>query len=411
MTRLAVVRRPGALSVAMIVASVSTAVAISLAMDVVLVRYSTVRPVDIVVTALFNLTCVLQSLVGSIIEWRRPGHTMGRLLMLSGPLYAFLAAGWQTADVLKPVVDQQVYRLVNWAGALLSYPGVALIVGWVPLLFPTGTLPGPRWRIPAGMLVVLPTIGTVAWALQPGPLTPGTDLVSPIGMEGWPGSLQPFVDAITFELLALVALAIAALITRYRRGERVERLQIRWFVTAVSLCAAGFVGVAIESTLHRDGPLVTSLVAYAGILAMPIAIGIAVLRYRLYEIDRIISRTLAYALLTVMLVAVYAVGFALVQSVLATFTSGGGAFAVAASTLVVFALFQPLRRRVQGVMDRRFNRTRYDAARTVEGFAARLREEVHLDRLGGELRTIVGRNLAPSSVGVWLRPSPRLDNR
>ena len=113
------------------------------------------------------MTCVLQSLVGGIIEWRRPGHTIGRLLMLSGPLYALLAAGWLTASTLEPYVDPLVYRVVNWGGALLSYPGVALIAGWVPLLFPSGTLPSPRWRIPVGLLAVLSGIGQVAWAVRP----------------------------------------------------------------------------------------------------------------------------------------------------------------------------------------------------------------------------------------------------
>jgi hypothetical protein len=377
-------------------------------MDAVLLRFSTPGPVD----ALFNGTCVLQSLVGGIIEWRRPGHTIGRLLLLSGPLYAFLAAGWQTSEALKPVVDPQVYRLVPWVVALLSYPGVALIVGWVPLLFPTGTLPGPRWRVPVGGLVVLSGIGLAASAVRPGPPTTGTDLVNPIGIDGWPGFLQPFVDAIPLELLALIALAVAALITRYRRGDRIERLQIRWFGAAVAVCSAGFAGVVIEMAIRTDdGPLVSALVSYAGILAMPIAIGIAVTRYRLFEIDRIISRTLAYAVLTVLLVGVYAAGFLLVQTVLASFMVGGGAVAVAASTLAVFALFQPLRKRVQAAMDRRFNRSRYDAQRTVEAFAARLRDEVDLERLGGELRAIVGTTVAPASVGVWLRPTDRLADR
>ncbi len=144
---------------------------------------------------------------------------------------------------------------------------------------------------------------------------------------------------------------------------------------------------------------------------MPIAIGIAVLRYRLYEIDRIISRTLTYGLLTAVLVGVYAAGFLLLQAVLARFTSGGGTIAVAVSTLAAFALSQPLRRRLQSTMDRRFNRSRYDAERTVEGFAAHLRDEFDVDRLGGELRTVVDRSLAPISVGVWLRPSVRTTGR
>ncbi len=406
MTGLAGQRRPRGLSLLMIVTSLAASVAISLAMDVVLLRFSTVGPVEIVVAALFNVTCVLQSLVGSIIEWRRPGHTIGRLLMLSGPLYAFLAAGWQTSGALKPVVDPQVYRVVNWAGAMLSYPGVALIVGWVPLLFPTGTLPGPRWRLPVGVLVILSGIGLAAWAVRPGPLANGYDFVSPIGIDGWPGFLQPFVDAVLLETLALVALAVAALVTRYRRGDRIERLQIRWFVAAMAVCAVGFGGVAVESAIHRDGLLVSTLVAYAGILAMPIAIGFAVLRYRLFEIDRIISRTIGWAVVTGVLVAVFAGIVVGLQAVLVGVTQSESV-PVAVSTLVAFALFQPVRRRVQSVVDHRFDRARYDAERTATDFAERLRDQVDLASLSGDFAGVVVTALHPSTVGVWIRRSRR----
>jgi len=406
MTGLEVSRRPGVLSIAMIVASIVASAAVSLAMDVVLLRYSTAPPLEILVgAALFNGTCVLQSLVGGIIEWRRPGHTIGRLLMLSGPLYALLATAWLTADTLEPLVDPQVYRVVNWAGALLSYPGVALVAGWVPLLFPTGSLPGPRWKIPAAILVVLSGFGLGVWAVRPGPMTSGNDLVSPIAIDGWPRFLQPFVDAIPLELLALFVLAVAALIARYRRGDRIERLQIRWLAAAVAVCGVGFVGVAIEQAVRTDdGPLVSALVAYAGILAMPIAIGIAVTRHRLYEIDRLISRTIGYAIVTGVLAVVFVGAVLVFQAVLAP-AFGENPVSVAASTLVVAALFQPLRRRVQLVVDRRFNRSRYDAERTVAAFSARLRDDIDLESLRIEVGGVVALTVAPTTVSVWLRQS------
>jgi hypothetical protein len=137
MARAGLRHRPGALSIVTIGMSILASAAISLAMDAVLVGISRPAPIEILIGAvLFNMTCVLQSAVGGIIEWQRPGHTIGRLLMLSGPLYALLAAGWLTADALEPFIDPQVYRVVDWGGALLSYPGVALIVGWVPLCSP-----------------------------------------------------------------------------------------------------------------------------------------------------------------------------------------------------------------------------------------------------------------------------------
>jgi hypothetical protein len=401
-------RRLRPLSILMIAASLTASVAISLAMDIVLVRFSTAVPTAILASAvLFNATCVVQSVVGGIIEWRRPGHAIGRLLMLSGPLYAFLGAGWLGAAPLKPLLDPQLYRAVNWAGALLSYPGIALVVGWVPLLFPTGNLPGPRWRIPVAALVILSGIGLVAWSVRPGPLFNGIDPVSPIAIDGWPTILQPFVDAITVELLALFALAMAALFTRYRRGDRTERLQIRWLVGALALTTAGFVGVAVESVIRTDdGPLVSAVVSYAGILAMPIAIGIAITRYRLYEIDRLISRTIGWAVVTGMLVAVFAGGVLALEALLAGFTQGQ-TLAVAASTLVAFALFQPVRRRVQTAVDRRFDRARYDGERTAAAFGERLREQVDLADLEADIAGTIGLALRPSSTRIWIRDPGR----
>ena len=389
----------------LIAASIVGSVAISLAMDVVLVRFWTNPLVETFVGAalLLNVTCVVMSLVGAIIEWRRPGHAIGRLLLLSGPLYALLAAGWGTTDLLEPLIDPQLYRIVNWGGSLLSYPGVALIVGWVPLLFPTGTLPGPRWRLPAGVLVVLSGIGHVAWAVQPSYVQNGQTVVSPIAIDGWPTFLQPFVDAIPLELLALIALAVAGLITRYRRGDRIERLQIRWYGAAVAVCLAGFAGVLVEFAIRTgDGLLVSGFVAYAGILAMPIAIGIAVTRYRLFEIDRLISRTIGWALVTGVLLAVVAATVVGLQAILAGVTQGQ-TLAVAASTLLAFALFQPVRRRVQSRVDRRFDRARYDGDRTAAAFGERLREQVDLAGLEGDITGTIGSALHPQSIDVWIR--------
>jgi hypothetical protein len=404
MTELAGRRRPGSLSILLIVSSIATSVVVGMAMDFVLLRFSTVGPVA-VSAALFNATTVLQSLVGAIIEWRRPGHAIGRLLMLSGPLYALLAAGWLAASSLEPFVDPQVYRVVNWGGALLSYPGVALIVGWVPLLFPTGTLPGPRWRVPVGVLVVLSGIGIAAWAVRPSWTMNGFVMVSPIGIDGWPVFLQPFVDAIPLELIALIALAVAALIVRYRRGDRIERLQIRWFGAAVAVCGIGLGGVLVEMAVRTsDGPLVSALVAYAGILAMPVAIGIAVTRYRLFEIDRIISRTIGWAVVTGVIVAVFAGTVVGLQAVLVGVTQSQSV-PVAVSTLVAAALFQPVRRRVQSAVDRRFNRAQYDAQRTATEFAERLRDQVDLPSLSGDFARVVDTALHPRTVAVWIRRS------
>ena len=265
---------------------------------------------------MFNAASTLQAVVGSIIEWQRPGHRIGRLLMLAGPLYALLAALWLSADLLEHAIGPEATAIVGWAGAILSYAGVALIAGGIPLVFPSGTLPGPRWRIPVGIVVALFAAGLVSFATRPGPLA-DTSTLNPFGVARWPTLLQVLVDLIWFDLLALFVLAVAALVVRYRRGDRTERLQVRWLAAAVALCLVGFAAVLVELRVRTEvGPLTSTLIAYAGILAMPIAIGIAVTRYRLYEIDRIISRTIGWALVTGVLVVVFIGGVLGLQAVL-----------------------------------------------------------------------------------------------
>ena len=389
---------------ASIALSLGLTLSIVLATDVVIVQLAGDSPPAMVIALpVMNLGSVLLALVGGIIEWRRPGHRIGRLMLLGGPLYAALAAGWTTAELVEPYVDHDLYLALNWAGLLLSFPGVALIVGWLPLLFPSGTLPSPRWRLPASLLVVLPSIGTVAWAVRPGPLVEGVDSDNPFGVAGWPTWLQPFIDLIPLALLALLLLAAAGLVVRYRRGRSVERLQIRWFLAATSLALIGFAGVIVELAIRADdGILVSMVVAYAGILAMPVAIGIAVLRYRLFEIDRIISRTVGWAVVSAVLVGVFAATIVGLQAILAPFTNND-TLAVAASTLVAAVVFQPLRRRVQDVVDRRFNRAQVDAQRAIDAFAARVREDPDLGSVRRRLLVAASGAVQPNGAALWLR--------
>jgi hypothetical protein len=274
-------------------------------------------------------------------------------------------------------------------------------------VFPTGTLPGPRWRLPVALLIILSGIGLAAMALRPGPLAAETGVVNPFGVEGWPALLQSFADAMSVELAMLLGLAAAAVITRYRRGDRVERLQIRWLVSAVAITVIGFAGTVASFALGSDSPPITTsitLVAYVGILLMPVAIGIAVLRYRLFEIDRIISRTIAWAVVTGVLGAVFAATVVGLQAILAD-VNQGQTLAVAASTLVAFVLFQPVRRRVQSIVDRRFNRARYDAEGTAAAFAERQRDQVDIAGLKVDLTGTIDSALHPRALGVWIRRS------
>jgi hypothetical protein len=200
-------------------------------------------------------------------------------------------------------------------------------------------------------------------------------------------------------------------VVRFRRSRGVERQQLKWLASVAAVAAPALV-VAIRSSGSVSD--VAWFVVLLSLGLLPIAIGIAILRYRLYDIDRIISRTLAYAVLTAVLAAVYLVGFLGLQSALTPFTENGGPVAVAASTLAVFALFQPVRRRIQTIVDRRFYRSRYDAAREIESFAARVRDEVEVDRLAVALSITLERTMQPASASIWLRSGAagqRLDNR
>ena len=403
--------RLGRRSFALIAASITVSTVVSLAMDALLIRYSTdVSVMDVIGAAVFNSTVILLSLVGGIIEWRRPGHAIGRLMMLAGPMYAIASTGWSTINQLQPLIDPMAYGVFAWTVLLLSWSGMALIIGWIPLLFPTGDLPGPRWRAPAALTLILLGVGLFGLALRPGAFA-GSDLENPFGVEWWPVILQPFVDAIPLAVLASLVLGVAAVITRYRRGDRIVRLQIRWFVTAVALVPLSLVMMLIEVALRAasgagaDAPngLISAMVTYAVVLAQPIAIGIAVTRYRLYEIDRLISRTIGWALVTAVLGAVFVGTVVGLQAILDQVIQGE-TLAVAASTLLAFALFQPVRRRVQTAVDHRFDRARYDGERTAASFAERRRDQVGLAALEADIAGTVGSALRPRSVGLWIRP-------
>jgi hypothetical protein len=345
--------------------------------------------------------------VGAIIVSRRPGNRIGRILQAGGPLLVGAFLGFLISAVRRLTAgpDDPLGAVAGWWASVSFLP--AIIIGWplVAILFPDGRLPGPRWRWP----VVLVVGGEVAIsgvaAIKVGPVSVGLP-DNPFGALRLPPEVETMLLLVGGLLIVLsLGLAIIAIGVRWHRGDRVARAQLKWLLGAVAVGGVLF-------PLGFGGDVVNALdfLGIAGATLVPISIGIAVLRYRLYDIDRIISRTLTYGVLTVVLVGVYAAGFALLQAGLAQLTSGGGSVAVAASTLVAFALFQPLRSRIRAAMDRRFNRSRYDAQVTVNGFSRQLRDEVDLDRLRDDLRAVVGRSLSPTSIGVWLRPSERTAN-
>jgi hypothetical protein len=267
-----------------------------------------------------------------------------------------------------------------WLAGWPSDAGYFLVL-FLLLLFPTGRLPSPRWRPVARLAVVGYIADVVGRAFAPGPIDEEWygPLPNPLGIEAATDLAPVALAVVTVLLLPTLLAAVASLLVRLRRAQGVERLQLKWFCYAAALFgAAGFVVVVFPSL---GSPTVDTLMIMPALLALPVAVGIAVLRYRLYEIDRLINRTLVYGLLTALLGGVYAsvvLVLASVVLVLGWLFGGLGAqppsWAIAGATLAVAALFQPARRRIQQAVDRRFNRRRYDAAKTVEAFSARLRD-------------------------------------
>jgi hypothetical protein len=345
-------------------------------------------------------------IVGALISSRQPENSIGLLLLGSGLLSVVGVAGAPIAVIAQERFGETgpLLVLLGWIGSWSSSPLLVLLVVILPLIFPNGQLISPRW-VPALVLAIGMAVGaTFRDAFGPR-LVGATDnlgIVNPfaIGEPVAPWLVAAGTIADVLGPLAL-GLGVVSVIVRFRRSTGIERAQLKWFVLVASI-ASGALIIGIVSPVPTIGQA-GWIVGLSSIAVMPIVIGLAVIRYRLFEIDRVISRTVAYALLTLALAATYLAGFAAAQGILGPFTSTGGPVAVAASTLIVFAVFQPLRRRLKAAADRRFNRSRYDAQRTVEAFAAGLRNEVEIARLGDELRAVVGLTLAPRSVSVWLR--------
>jgi hypothetical protein len=285
---------------------------------------------------------------------------------------------------------------------------IGLEVSYI-LLFPTGRLPGRRWRWLAWLTVAFVLVGMLTFAFSPGAHQGSLGPIkNPLGIKGF----DIFYQAVLYTMAPLLfGTAALSVYVRLRQARGVERQQIKWFAYAVAIYAVSIVLIVINQAI--DAPLwfewgSTAIFTVAG-MTIPISIGIAILSYRLYDIDRIINRTLVYGSLTATLVALYFGGIVLLQRVLDVLTGTGekSTFVVVASTLVIAALFNPLRRRVQGFVDRSFYRYKYDAAKTLEAFGSRLRDETDLEALSNDLVGVVRGTMQPEHVSLWLRPDPK----
>lgn len=295
---------------------------------------------------------------------------------------------------------------VGWA-ASLSFPvSFGSILIFIPLLFPTGRFSSYKWRwvgIAGGIQIAL---ATVAFVLGPGRLDCCAEIDNPAGIEALGGLTTAYLQWGFLALAVTGLVSFASVVLRYKAAGAEERLQLKWFLFAVGLLVLASLGGGLSEPLGLELEIAPLLIFPLAILALPVATGIAILKYRLYGIDLIINKTLVYGALTIALGAGYFGTVVLLQTLFRPFTPGSD-LAIAGSTLAVAALFRPLRHRIQAFVDRRFYRGKYDAVKTVEAFSARLRQEIDLKTLTAELATVVGESMQPAYVSTWIREAPR----
>jgi hypothetical protein len=349
----------------------------------------------------YVLTVVSAATVGAVLASRRPRHPVGWLLLAlglsvvaSGVAQGYAGYGLLARPGSLPAAD---WSALYDDASFIAWPA---LIAFILLLTPSGSLPSPRWRWWAMVTAAAPVVFLLGELLRAGPLdAPYQSVTSPLAVPALPDPFQ----VVTFLAIIVTQLAVLAagvsLVMRFRRARGVERQQLRWVAFAAGLSAVAVVAsVAAALTAH---PAVTDWTAGVYVALLPVATGAAILRYRLYDLDRIISRTLAYGLLTLLLGG----GYAGVVLSLGQVLGRDSPLVVATATLAVAAAVQPARRHIQQAVDRRFDRRRYDAAQTIAAFAARLRQQVDLDTVTVDLLGVVDQTMEPTRLSLWLRPS------
>ena len=353
-------------------------------------------------------------LVGALIASKRPKNPVGWICLAVGIFWMIMpiSSSYGVYGLVVRPSSVPFPAAIGSLGEWMWAPAVGLFGIYLILLFPDGRLPSRRWRPLAwlsGAVIVLVSAGFV---LSPGPMDGLGGVRNPFGLEKFPWLADATLGVMVLLPLCILVSAIS-LVLRFLRSEGEQREQIKWLAFAASILGLGFSSYIIPSFFVVEdptggaGPLWVNLLEDAVTLSfasVPVAVGIAILRYRLYEIDLLINRTLVYGSLTATLVGVYVGSIIVLQGLLRAFTGQESQLAIVASTLAVAALFNPLRRRIQSFIDRRFYRRKYDARKTLESFSAKLRDETDLEALNYELVGVVWETMQPAHVSLWLRP-------
>jgi hypothetical protein len=341
-------------------------------------------------------------LLGGVLAARRPANPYGWL-------WAAYGLGWAVVGFTNAYaiyVSASGAGMLRWAGSIAWMGTVAFVpllglTALLLLLFPDGRPPSPRWRWVTRAIGVTVVVTTVAGALLPA--DEGDPIGNPLAVQG---SIEALADTVVnlgiTALFLAILLSAVSLLLRFRRARGLQRQQLKWLAYGGGFLAAY---ILLDMVSQVPPGLVDALIEALTFGALYAGVGMAVLRYRLYDIDRLINRTLVYGLLTALLAGVYAGAVLVLGQVFGGVGGDPPSWAVAGATLAVAALFRPARRRIQAVVDRRFNRRKYDAARTVEAFSRRLRDELDLDALSAELLAVVDQTMQPSAASLWLRPS------
>ncbi len=318
--------------------------------------------------------------IGAFLVGRVPGNPIGALMLATGTagVATIVVTTYAKVGATQDPPWPNVALAAKVGDSMTIYPILIALVA-IPLVFPDGHLPSPRFR----WVVVLLVTGMLGWLLG-SVFEASTDLVVFVSMP------TAFVGA------------VVAVVLRYRRGDPIQREQVKWLAAVVGVGSTAVVAGLLTFDVNSDVASGLIIAGVLSILALPFVIAIAILRYRLFEIDRIISRTLAYAVVTAILAIVYAGGVVLLSATLSRIAQGQ-TIAVAGSTLLVFALFQPVLRRVRRTVDRRFDRAAYDAEQTVAAFSERLRWETEMQRVTSDLKATADAAVAPTMLGIWLR--------